>query len=264
MTVARRTNAKVGPIRSWTEDERDYLRAAAGMRTVREMAQHLGRRPSQVIGEMQHLGITVYHTPEGRARFGMSAVDVGVILGVHNHRVIDLLEKGQLAGHRSGVMTGRHRVWRIGSEDLATFLRQRPELYDRSRITAATWRAIAAEARPRDPLVPIDVAARRIFLSPSGVRFRLRDGDLQGVRVTGANGRRSWWVFESSLRAYEPPVIVGRGGLDPDRAELRKRNLAQRPALQERYERGGGDDGGRAQRFIDEAGRVRYGKKVTA
>ena len=226
----------------WRPEEVERLAAMAGRVDLATMMAELGRSRFAIRAKRQALGlgpIAGERTPTER---GLCLVDVARILGTTRKAVRRLIASGALEGHQSADRISNGAIWRVHPSSLAEFLRERPERYDLARIADPAWRAIAAAPRRRpnlagERLLSVEEVAPLLFMGGPGVRMAIRRGDLQAVLCRNRRGT-SWYVLESSVRAYRPPAIVGRSGIDAETAARRARVLAERGALQERFDAG--------------------------
>lgn len=194
----------------------------------------------------------------------LTAKEAAHILGYGNLRghitIRRLIQAGFLAGFEADKereyvygkrgprwnQSTRGRRWRIHPDDLARFLTDHPEQYDKARIRGNPWRAIAAEAHRKRRWYRVPEVAALLGCSPQNVRDMLRYGDIQGVllrdRQSIAYYLRPDWV-EDGRRALDSwggaRCISGRLGLArkyPERAARRARILAERVTLQAKHD----------------------------
>lgn len=194
-----------------------------------------------------------------RRRFDvyLNAKTVGRILGMTGascHKTaVRLIQAGFLAGfeadpraeyvygHR-GERWGRSvrgRQWRVHPDDLARFLLEHPEQYERERIRGKLWRALAAEGHRKRRWFRVPEVAERLGCSPGQVRDMLRLGDLQGVLMRDRRAI-SWYIRPEWLLAVprdgDFTRTIYRRQLPPNRQERRARILAEREGLQAQYD----------------------------
>lgn len=197
----------------------------------------------------------------------LNAASVGYLLGIdrpqQQHKTVRrLAESGYLLGHsffeghderhrspRPSRAKGRKRQptpgatrWRFHPDDVARFLTDHPEQYDRAKVRGNPWRALAAEAHKRRKWLRVPEVAERLGCSASNVRDMLRYGDLQGVLMRDRQSIsyyvRPVWVLDYQQAAQTIPLrrVPGRSGATPEVAARRARILAERAVLQGKHD----------------------------
>jgi len=127
--------------------------------------------------------------------------------------------------------------WRIHPDDLARFLLEHPEQYDRATVRGNPWKALAAEAQRKRKWLKVPEIAERLGCSPQNVRDMLRLGDLQGVLMRDRQSisyyvRPVWLLDLPKVEGDYLRTITGRKGMPQEREDRRAAILAERVRLQ--------------------------------
>ena len=112
--------------RPWTPAEVNYLRDHAGEMTVSQMRAILGRSYNAVMCKLSDIGVS------GRLSAGYTAKDIAGAFGVHSATARKWIERGFMPEHGG----------RIAEHHVATFLRERPELYSLKRVDEAWFKGL--------------------------------------------------------------------------------------------------------------------------
>jgi hypothetical protein len=127
--------------------------------------------------------------------------------------------------------------WRVHPDDLARFLLEHPEQYDRTTVRGNPWRALAAEAQRKRKWLRVPEVAERLGCSPQNVRDMLRLGDLQGVLMRDRQSisyyvRPNWLLDLPKIEGDFLRTVYGRKGMPQERKDRRSAILAERVRLQ--------------------------------
>lgn len=206
----------------WTGEEDRTLQVAYGVLPPDDLAARLpGRSRNAIKARARKLGLRAYlPNPKARQHVAYSVSRIGKMLGVNDYTVRRWVAAGVLPCYRAAIRAGRHRVSRVDSEELATFLDRYRHLYDAALIVDPSWRRLVAALPPaRERWYTPKEAGRLLGRTHHTVRGLIRSGDLAAQQICGR-----YWVSETAMRAYVPVVPDGR----PTREAIRER---RRPTL---------------------------------
>jgi hypothetical protein len=181
----------------WTEAELAYLRAHWGLLPDATVAAKLGRTTTACALKAKRLG-------RNRKEHFLTAHDVARIFRVDCKTVTRWVAQGWLPATKSPVRAGRNYCWRIDGVDLAAFITDHLDKYDRRRIdreTARYWWNLAQQAAAAAPGVALERTARaNQDWTPADDDFlEAYWGRLPDPQVTAALGRT---VVACRKRAY--------------------------------------------------------------
>lgn len=183
----------------WSADDLAYLLDHWGRLPDAEVARRLGRTA-------EACGIKATRNKQSRkvAHAGIAMRRVAALLGIDDHKVRKLVDRGWLEAHRTPIRCRAGRVWVVPFEALRSFLRDYPHEYDRARIDdpSGYWSGIAERAWRRDPLLTTAEAARGLRCSHEHVRQLRARGEIEGVKSSLVGGTGRWLYRARSLHAY--------------------------------------------------------------
>ena len=183
----------------WTERDLAWLLDHWGRLPDAEVARRLGRTP-----EACKVKATRNKQSRKVAHAGIAMRRVAALLGIDDHKVRRLIDRGWLRGVRTPIAVHAGHITMVPFDALAAFLRDYPHEYDRARIDdpSGYWRAIAERAWRRDPLLTTAEAARGLRCSPEHVRQLRARGELSAVKSHLVGGTGRWLYRARSLHAY--------------------------------------------------------------
>jgi hypothetical protein len=177
--------------REWGEDEDAVLRALAGTRRPKELAEALNdelgarRTGAAVRNRARLLGVSL--APQNR----LCMNDMVRIFPTHNRTVARWVDDGLLRAEQRGA--GRKGAeWWFRAKDVEAFIRDHVYLFeDWRRVEAGRWRDLVRAAQLRTPYLSCAEAARRLDTRVANVHRWCRRGRVPGVvRLDGgASGR---------------------------------------------------------------------------
>lgn len=185
----------------WTAAHDLRLRALVGQVPVTEIAARLStefpgtpRTETAVIVRLKRLGLSpvVVH---------YNARAIGKLFGVDGKTVTSSwIPRGwlQATQQHPGVAGSS---WVITAPAVEAFVRDFPWVYDWEQMRPGRWRSLAEVVWRRDPLLPINDAARIAGVHPETLRRHARRGWLTAVRRRRRGGARQgeWLVARSAL-----------------------------------------------------------------
>lgn len=173
----------------WSPDEDRLIRETAGLLSAAEIAARIRheclylRTETAVWTRAARLGI-----PLQEHHRALTLRQLMAIFPAHNRYIASWAEQGYLRAQRTS--DGRcGRSWRFAVEDVETFIREYPWLFDWKQVKAGRWRDLARIASLRSPWLKVTQVAALLRQRPVQIRALARAGQIEGAVHDGYRWR---------------------------------------------------------------------------
>lgn len=182
----------------WTEEELEYLGNKYGLVSERAICRHLQRSPDAC----RIIAIRKLHS--NRKMNFYCGCELARALGVPDSKTImNWALAGWIPVRKSVVRAGEFRAWLFRDKNIVKFLREKPWLFDLTKMPEHYFRTIVQEEYNRDPWYNCDQAAPLLGVkTDDAVQRYIRHGWLPAVKKPGGPWQGVWIIRRSDIEKF--------------------------------------------------------------
>lgn len=182
----------------WTEEELEYLGSKYGLVSDRAICRHLQRS----LNAIRIAALRKLHSNR-KANF-YSACELARTLGVLDSKtIINWASAGWIPVRKSVVRAGIFKAWLFRDKNIVRFLREKPWLFDPTKMPDHYFRSIVRGEYERDPWYSCEQAALLLGVkTDDAVQRYIRRGWLPAVKKPGGPWQGKWIIRRSDIEKF--------------------------------------------------------------